>query len=118
MFVCGLSFFLTLLCGLDFTTVQYVPRRTAPELSNSIKNVLSSMRADIIPSLALMDGEFEKHKARLAHLIEVNTTGKNKHVNEAERKIHVVKERCRCVKNDMTFEPCQTQSSNTWCCTA
>ncbi|KAL7528833.1 hypothetical protein ACHAWF_002726 [Thalassiosira exigua] len=37
IFVCGIPFLLTLARGLDFTSIQYVPRRTAPELANAIK---------------------------------------------------------------------------------
>ncbi|KAL7534414.1 hypothetical protein ACHAWF_004829, partial [Thalassiosira exigua] len=88
MFVCGLPFLLTLSRGVTFVTVQYVPRRTAPELCNAIKNVVKVYnRAGITPSLAMMDGEFDKLIGLLAHLVEINTTGKNEHVNEAERKI-------------------------------
>ena len=50
-----------------------------------------------------MDGEFEKLAPMLSDIIEVNTTGKNEHVGEIERKIRHVKERCRCLKADMPF---------------
>ncbi|KAL7523266.1 hypothetical protein ACHAWF_000447 [Thalassiosira exigua] len=105
MFVCGLPFMLTLSRGLDFVTIQYVPKRTAPELANAVKNVLNvHKRAGIIPVVANMDGEFEKLKPRLSKYIEINTTGKGEHVNEAERKIRVVKERSRCTTHDMPFK--------------
>ncbi|KAL7518053.1 hypothetical protein ACHAWF_000173, partial [Thalassiosira exigua] len=98
MFVCGIPFLLTLARGLDFTSIQYVPRRTAPELANAIKNVLKVYkRAGMSVSVTNMDGEFEKVKPLLARWVEVNTTGKGEHVNGAERKIRVVKERSRCI---------------------
>ena len=40
MFVLGLPFLGTLSRGLMFVTVQYVPRRTAGELCNSLKEVM------------------------------------------------------------------------------
>ena len=104
MFVLGLPFFITLSRGLTFVTVQYVPRRTAPELSNAIKQVITVYkRASFNPRLALMDGEFEKVKTKLAGLIEMNTTAKNDHVAEVERKIRHVKERCRSTKVDIPY---------------
>ena len=50
-----------------------------------------------------MGGEFEKFKMKLAGLIEMNTTTKNEHVAETERKIRNVKERCRSTKADMPY---------------
>ena len=41
MFVSGLPFFITMSRGIWFVTVQYVPCRTAPELSNAFKQTLN-----------------------------------------------------------------------------
>ena len=51
-----------------------------------------------------MDGEFEKLKDQLSDQLEINTTAKNEHVCEIERKIKHVKERCRSIKADMPFK--------------
>ena len=65
MFVSGLPFLVALSWEITFLTVQYVPRRTAPELVNTITQVIYIYkRADFNPRLALMDGEFEKLKKK------------------------------------------------------
>ena len=104
MFVCGLPFLITLSRKVRFVTVQYVPCRTAPELANAVKNVLKVYhRSGFKPRLALMDGEFDKLRDRLADSIEINVAGMNEHVAEIERMIRQVKERCRCVNADIPF---------------
>ena len=47
---------------------------------------------------AMMDGEFEKLKDKLIDQIEINTTAKNEHVGEIERKIRHIKDRCRSME--------------------
>lgn len=51
-----------------------------------------------------MDGEFEKVKQKLTHIIEVNMTAKNEHVPEIERKIRCIKERTRSIKADLPYQ--------------
>ena len=51
-----------------------------------------------------MDGEFEKLKDKLVDQIEVNTTAKNEHVGEIERKIRHIKDRCRSMEAAMPFD--------------
>ena len=104
MLVSGLSFLVTLLRGLTFVTVQYVPRRTAGELCNSLKEVIRVYsRAGLQPRLALMDGEFDKLIPLLSHIIEVNTTAKNEHVPEIKQKIRHIKDRARAIKAATSF---------------
>ena len=105
MFVCGLPFLVTMSRGLKFVTAQYVPRRTAPELGNSLKSVLQLYkRANINIALVLMDGEFEKIKDhKVAEMVELNTTAKNEHVGEIEREIRVIKERSRATKSGLPY---------------
>ena len=50
-----------------------------------------------------MDGEFEKIKEKMMEWIVINTTAKNEHVGEIERKIRHVKERCRCTTADLPY---------------
>ena len=105
MFVCGMPFLISLSRGIKFVTVQYVPRRTAPELANAFKNIVALYsRAGYVCQLGLMDNEFEKVKELVADLIEINTTAANEHVPEIERKIRHVKERCRTCKASLPFE--------------
>ena len=87
MFVLGLPFLVTLSWGITFLTVQYMPRRTAPELANTITQVIYVYkRAGFNPRLALMDGEFEKLKKNLDGKIGLNTTAKNEHVDQIDKK--------------------------------
>ncbi|KAK1739282.1 hypothetical protein QTG54_009825 [Skeletonema marinoi] len=83
MFVNGLPFFVTLSRNIRFATVQFVPRRTANDLSNVLNEVLMLYkRAGFICQTALMDGEFEKLKAKLSDKIVINISSKNEHVAE------------------------------------
>ena len=105
MFVSGLLFLVTLSRWLNFLTVQYVLRRTAPELANAITQVVSVYkRAGFNPRLASMDVDFEKLKKKLVEKIQLNTAAKNKHVAEIERKTRHTKERYRMIKADMPYE--------------
>eukprot|EP00804_Cyclotella_cryptica_P005483 CCRYP_003006-RA/>CCRYP_003006-RA protein AED:0.20 eAED:0.20 QI:0/-1/0/1/-1/0/1/0/138 len=110
MFVSGLPFLVTLFRCVRYVTVQFMPRRTAGELANAIKLVMTLyQRAGFICQAALMDEEFEKLKQKLVNLIEVNITSKNEHVPEIERKIRHIKERVRCIKADLPYQVMQTQ---------
>jgi hypothetical protein len=51
-----------------------------------------------------MDGEFDPLKAKLVDSIEINTTAKNEHVGEIERKIRSLKDRCRSMVAAMPFK--------------
>eukprot|EP00804_Cyclotella_cryptica_P028208 CCRYP_020965-RA/>CCRYP_020965-RA protein AED:0.11 eAED:-0.12 QI:0/-1/0/1/-1/0/1/0/98 len=86
-------------------TVQFVPRRTAGELANTLKQVISLYRcAGFISQTALMDGEFEMVKEKLVNIILIYTTARNVHVPEKERKIHHIKERSRCTRVDLPYK--------------
>lgn len=50
-----------------------------------------------------MDRKFEKVKPKLINLIKVNTTSRNEHVPEIERKIRHIKETTRCIKADLPY---------------
>ena len=86
MFVCGMPFLISLSRGIRFVTVQYVPRRTAPELANAFRNIVALYsRAAYVCQTGIMDGEFEAMKEKVADLIKINTTAANEHVSEIER---------------------------------
>ncbi|KAL7536183.1 hypothetical protein ACHAXR_006963, partial [Thalassiosira sp. AJA248-18] len=98
MFVSGLPFFITLSRNIRFTTVQFVPRRTATELGNALKQTINLYtRAGFTCQTGLMDGEFDKLTEKVSNMIVINTTSKNEHVGEIERKIRHAKNQCRCV---------------------
>ena len=85
--------------------MQYVPRRTAPELANAFNQVLKLYsRSGFTCQLGLMDNEFEPLKERLLDLIEINTCAKNEHVGEIERKIRHIKDRSRCIQASLPFD--------------
>ena len=55
--------------------MQCMPKRLAPELANALKQVLNVYkRSCIAPRVSLVDGEFEKLKAKMGNKIEINTT--------------------------------------------
>lgn len=85
MFVCGLSFLITLSQKIRIVTIQYVSCRSAKELANGLKNVNSLYGcAGCVVQTALMDGEFEKVRDVLLNLFTVNICSKNEHVAEIE----------------------------------
>ena len=93
MFVNGIPFLVTMSRRIRFITVQHVPDRKASALANVMKQVMNLYsRAGFVCQTALMDGEFEPLKAKLVGSIEVNTTAKNEHVGEIERKICSLKD--------------------------
>ena len=51
-----------------------------------------------------MDGEFDKLIPKLADIIEINTTAKNEHVPEFERKICHIKDRSRAIKATLPYK--------------
>ena len=105
MFVCGLPFMITLSRDIRFVTVQYIPNRTAKMLCSALKDVLKLYnRAGFVVHAALMDNEFEPLTGSLLESTIINTTAKNEHVGEIERKIRHVKERSRCVKSSLPFK--------------
>ena len=104
LFVCGLPFLITLSRRIRFVTLQFMPNRTVKELTKGFKNVLNLYkRAGFLVQCALMDNEFEPLKQALLDCLDVNTTAKNEHVGEIERKIRHVKERARCVKSTLPY---------------
>ena len=82
-------------------TVEFLPSRTAKQLSKSLKKIVKLYtRGGFIVRLVMMDMEFEKIKDEFDTVI-VNTTGARDHVGEIERLIKFIKERARCVISDL-----------------
>ena len=87
MFVAGVPFFVTYSGKIRFTTVEFLPRRTARQLANFLKKVLFLYaRGFFVVRLFLMDREFEPVKD-LVLLIEINITAAREHVGLIERRI-------------------------------
>jgi hypothetical protein len=105
MFVCGLPFLISLSRRIRFVTVEFIPKRTAGELSNGLKNILKLYnRAGFIIQCACMDNEFEPLTKKLLGKLVVNTTAADEHVGEIERKIQHVKTRARSLKASLPFK--------------
>ena len=94
MFILGLVFFITLMRGIRFMTLQYVPCGIAGKLGNDVRNVIKLYSCKgFTCQTTLTDGELKKIKDKL----------KNEYVGEIEWKIHHMKEQCQCIKADMNF---------------
>ncbi|KAL7502656.1 hypothetical protein ACHAXN_000584, partial [Cyclotella atomus] len=105
MFVCGLPFLITLSRRIQFVTLQYLPNRSAKELKSGLLNVAKLYnRAGFIIQAAVMDCEFEPLVKLLLDKTVVNTTAKNEHVGEIERKIQHVKNRGRSTKASLPYK--------------
>ena len=93
MFVNGIPFLVTLSRKIKMLTAEYLPSRTAKQLSSSLTKIVKVYaRGGFIVRLVLMDMEFEKIKDDFDK-VEVNTTAAREHVAEIERGIRHVKER-------------------------
>jgi hypothetical protein len=106
MFVCGLPFLISMSRRTCFLTLQYLPSRSAGEITSGFQNIINLYnRAGFIPQCAIMDNEFEPlKKSKLAKLLEINTTAKNEHMGEIERKIRHVKNRSRSTKVSLPYK--------------
>ena len=104
MFVNGVPFLVTLSRKLRLFTVEYLPSRTAAQLSNYLAKVCKLYaRGGFTISTVLMDQEFDKVAERMP-MIEVNTTAAREHVGEIERGIRLIKERCHATRSLMSFQ--------------
>ena len=74
----------------------------ASKLSSALKLIMKLYsRAGFTCQTALMDGEFKKMRNKELDYIVINTTLKNEHVGEIERKNYNVKGRQRAIKANM-----------------
>ncbi|EJK60825.1 hypothetical protein THAOC_18763, partial [Thalassiosira oceanica] len=103
MFVNGLGFLTTFSRDLRFHTAEYVPTRTAKQLSSSLKKIIQLYgRGGFVIRVILMDMEFDK-VADLLDLVKCNTTAAVEHVAEIERAHRTIKERARRVVAELPF---------------
>ena len=101
MFVNGIPFFITRSRDIKLITTEYIPSRTAKQLSSSLTKIVKVYaRGGFIVRLVLMDMEFEKIKDEYDR-VEINTTAAREHVSEAEKSVQDVKVRARCVISDL-----------------
>ena len=104
MFVNGNAFLVTRSRRIRLLTAEYIPARTAGQLSSSVKKIVNLYaRAGFTVDVVLMDQEFDKIVDEIL-LAEVNTTAAREHVAEIERAIRVIKERCRGILSTLPFK--------------
>jgi hypothetical protein len=107
-FVNKIPFFLTHSRKICFTAVNHLVDRTVPQIFKAFKEMYQYyLQRGFHIKTVHADGEF----APLKPLIEsmpggtmVNLTSANEHVPDIERRIRVVKERCRATRHSLPFE--------------
>ena len=107
-FVNKIPFFLSLSRKICFTAVNHLANRTVPEIFKAFKEIYQYyLQRGFRITTVHADGEFEP----LAALIQalpggptVNLASAHEHVPEIERRIRVVKERCRASRHTLPFK--------------
>jgi hypothetical protein len=108
LFVNKNPFFLTLSHNVTFTAVNHLVDRTVPRIFKAFKEIYQYyLQCGFHITVVHTDGEF----ATLKPLIEsipggpvINLASANEHVPEIERRIRVVKKRCRATRHSLPFE--------------
>jgi hypothetical protein len=108
LFVNKNPFFLTLSRKITFTAVNNLTDRTVSQIFKAFKEIYQYyFQRGFHITVVHADGEF----APLKPLIEsipggpvFNLASANEHVPEIERRIRVVKERCRATRHSLPFE--------------
>ena len=106
-FVNKIPFFLTLSRKIYFTAVNHLANRKVDQVFKAFKEIYQYylQRGFRIVTVAA-DGEFEAVKPMIESLPggpTVNLTSRNEHVPEIERRIRVVKDRCRATRHGLPF---------------
>jgi hypothetical protein len=99
MFVNGLPFLITQSRGIRLLTIEFLPSRTAEQLSKSLLKIARMIRT------CLMDMEFECFQEAIDYLL-INCTSAREHVTDIERSIRTVKERSRSVVSELPYADC------------
>ena len=98
-----IPFLVTSAHWIRLISTKYLPSRTAKQIANHITRVLQLyQKGGFEIQTILMDNEFNKVKEELPHII-INTTAANKHIEEIERQIHVLKEQIHGVIGMLPF---------------
>jgi hypothetical protein len=108
LFVNKNPFFLTHICRIKFTAVNHLADRTVSQIFKAFKEIYQYyLQCGFHITVVHADGEL----APLKPLIEsvpggpvVNLASAHEHVPEIERRIRVVKERCRATRHSLPFE--------------
>jgi hypothetical protein len=108
LFVNKNPFFLTLSRKITFTAINHLADRTVPQIFKAFKGIYQYyLQRGFHITVVHADGKF----APLKPLIEsipggtvVNLASSNEHVPDVERRIRVVKERCRATRHSLPFD--------------
>jgi len=107
-FVNKIPFFLTLSRKICFTGVTHLANRTVPEIFKAFKEIYQYyLQRGFRITTVHADGEFEPLATLIASLPggpTVNLASAHEHVPEIERRIRVVKERCRASRHTLPFK--------------
>ena len=94
MFVNGVAFLVSSSRNIMLTTIEHAPDRKAPKLGYLLHRIMKTYaRAGFNVHTILMDNEFEKIRDHVNATL--NTPAASEHIGEIERRIRVIKERCR-----------------------
>ena len=108
LFVNNIPFLLNLSRKICFTAVNRLANRTVPQIFAAVKEMYQYyMHRGFLITTVHSDGEFAPLQALVASLPGgpmINLESANEHVTEIERKIRVVKERCRAAQHGLTFQ--------------
>ena len=106
-FVNTIPFFLSLSRKISFTAVNHLANRKVPNVFKAFKEIyVYYMQRGFRITTVSADGEFAPLKSLIEMLPggpRVNLTSANEHVPEIERRIRVVKERCRSTRHSLPF---------------
>ena len=106
-FVSKIPFFLTLSRRICFTAVNHLANRTVPQIFQAFKEIYQYyLQRGFRITTVHADGEFEPLQSLIQSLPGgpmVNLASANEHVPEIERRIRVVKERCRATRHSLPF---------------
>ena len=105
LFVNGIPFLVSVLRGVNFTTVEYVSQRLKTVRAYSIGKIFQFYRnkGNTIKTV-LMDRDFEFIHESLPEEENVNTTTTNKHVPDIERNNRIIKKRARLPISTFPFK--------------
>jgi hypothetical protein len=106
MYVNRIPLFVSISRHIKFSTAEMVKSETATQLLASIKLVMQAYttRGFLVTNL-MVNGKFKPLRGDLAGLgIAVNCVSQDEHVPEIERHIRTLKERTRCIYNQLPFK--------------
>jgi len=95
MFANQVPFLVSLSRNITLTTIEYVPGCSASKLGLLLQRIIAVYtRAGFKVRTILTDNDFDKVTDHAPNVI-INTPTASEHVDEIERRIRVIKERCR-----------------------